>query len=55
MPSIDKIIAFENGELDTDETVELFQNLIDSGMAWKLQGSYGRTAQALIEQGYCHA
>ena len=45
------IIAFENGELGEDETLELFQHLIDSGLAWKLQGSYGRMAQNLIDQG----
>jgi hypothetical protein len=52
---LDKIIAFEQGDLDEDEIVELFQSLIDSGLAWKLQGSYGRTAAALIDQGLCHA
>lgn len=50
---ISQIIAFENGELDEEKTVELFQGLIDNGMAWKLQGSYGRTAMALIENGSC--
>lgn len=49
------IIAFEQGDLDDDETIELFQNLIDTGLAWKLQGSYGRTAQALINAGHCNA
>jgi hypothetical protein len=49
-----KIIAFEEGELDFDEQVELFQELIDTGLAWKLQGIYGRTASALIEAGYCN-
>ena len=29
------------------------QELITSGMAWKMQGSYGRTANALIDAGYC--
>lgn len=49
---VDAIIAFEQGELDQEQTIELFQGLVDSGMAWKLQGSYGRTAKALIEAGY---
>lgn len=49
------IIAYENCELDEGETVELFQRLIDNGMAWTLQGHYGRTAVALIEAGECHA
>lgn len=54
MPQIDKIIAYEQGELDDDSTIELFQELINTGMAWTLQGHYGRTAKALIEGGYCH-
>jgi hypothetical protein len=45
------IIAYEDGELDEDGIVELFQHLVDSGLAWQLQGHYGRTAQALIEAG----
>lgn len=49
------IIAYEQGDLDDEATVELFQQLIDNGMAWTLQGHYGRTAKALIDAGYCHA
>lgn len=52
MPDVGKIIAFESGELSNDETLELFGGLIASGMAWQLQGSYGRTAQALIDGGF---
>lgn len=51
MDIADKIIAFEQGELTEEEALELFQELVDSGMAWQLQGSYGRAAQSLIEQG----
>lgn len=46
-----KMIDFESGESSSEEIMELFQELIDTGMAWQLQGHYGRTAQALIELG----
>jgi len=50
---IDKIIQYENGSMSDEETIEFFQGLIDTGMAWTLQGHYGRTATQLIEAGLC--
>jgi hypothetical protein len=50
--NIDAIIDYESGELNDKETLELFSTLIKSGMAWKLQGSYGRMASSLIEGSY---
>lgn len=52
---VGKIIAYEDDELDLEQTIELFQHLIDTGMAWQLQGHYGRVATRMIEAGYCHA
>ncbi len=49
---VDKIIAFEQGLLKSQEVIDLFQELVDSGLAWELQGSYGRMAMQLMEQGY---
>ena len=51
MDNLDQIIAYEQGDLGEEETIKLFQNLVDTGLAWQLQGSYGRTAKALIEAG----
>ena len=48
---IDKIIAYEQGELDDEQTLEFFQELVNNGMAWILQGHYGRTAMSLINAG----
>jgi hypothetical protein len=51
---VNKIIAFESGEMSSDEQIEFFQELIDTGMAWSLQGCYGRAALRLIDAGLCH-
>lgn len=50
--TLDLIIDYECGNLSDDDTLDLFQRLVDSGQAWSLQGHYGRTAQRLIEGGY---
>ena len=52
---LDFIMAYEAEELSEDEIIEGFQSLIDSGVVWTLQGSYGRMAARLIEAGVCHA
>jgi hypothetical protein len=49
---IDAIMAYEQGDLDDDETIALFQHLLDTDMIKTLQGHYGRTAEALIRAGY---
>tara|TARA_R110000824_G_scaffold350598_2_gene537531 strand:+ start:1343 stop:1528 length:186 start_codon:yes stop_codon:yes gene_type:complete len=50
---ISDIIDYEDGNMDRERMVGFFQTLIDNGMAWSLQGHYGRTAMALIEDGVC--
>lgn len=52
MNQIDKIIAFESGELGGRETIDLFSELVRSGLAYSLQGFYGRFAERLIKAGY---
>jgi hypothetical protein len=51
--TLERMLLLEDGLLDVEDTIELFQELINSGLAWKLQGFYGRTASNLIQQGYC--
>ena len=41
--------GFEEGT--EEEQTEAWQHLVNTGLCWKLQGWFGRTAQALIEQG----
>lgn len=38
-------------DADYDRTVEAWQYLHDTGLAYSLQGWFGRTAQSLIDQG----
>lgn len=46
-----RLFAFEEGQLDEEETLALFQELVDSAMIQELQGSHQRTAQAYIDAG----
>jgi len=47
----ERIVAYESGELDQQQTIQLFQELCDSGMIMNLQGHYGRLAFQLMEAG----
>ena len=52
MSQLDQMVAWEQGELDTETTIHLFADLVKSGLAWTLQGTYGRTAKRFIDAGY---
>ena len=34
-----------------EQWIEAWQHLVDTGLAWQMQGSFGRSAQHLIDQG----
>jgi len=43
------IMAWENGEMSEVDEIKFFSELIATGMAWQLQGCYGRTAASFIQ------
>lgn len=47
--AIDLAEGFVQGTVE--EQLEAWQYLVDTGLAWTLQGWYGRTAKALIDAG----
>ena len=51
-------VGIAEGFVDADseeQVIEAWQHLIDTGLAWTLQGWFGRQAMALIEAGICTA
>lgn len=48
----DKMLAYEQNNMEEQEMIEFFQELLDTGLAWELQGHYGRATQALLDLGY---
>jgi hypothetical protein len=50
--TVGNIMAFESGELNVWDTVELFVQLGNSGQVYHLQGSYGRMMNSLLKEMY---
>ena len=49
-------VGVVEGWLDSEseeEVIASWQHLINTGLAWRLQGWFGRTAHALITAGVC--
>lgn len=51
MNATEAVFALDND--DPEVQAEALQALIDSGAAWRLEGSIGRAAMAAIEDGVC--
>lgn len=51
MDLVTALIGLDEGTLDEDQEKELFQHLVDTGLAWQLQGRIGRQAADMIEAG----
>lgn len=51
MDLTNQITAYESGELSAIDTIKLFSELVKNGMAWTLQGHYGRKAEDYINAG----
>jgi len=52
MPSVEEFIDWENGDMSEENEIKFFQKLLDTGMAWTLQGMYGRRTVELLNEGY---
>ena len=50
--NISTLIAYESGELNDAQTINFFAGLVKTKMAWSLQGSYNRMAEAMITAGF---
>lgn len=50
---MEKLTVEQITELQKQYGMTQMQDYINSGMAWKLEGSVGRTAMAMLESGAC--
>ena len=53
-----RAVGLAEGFIETDdeaEVIEAWQHLVDTGIAWTLQGWFGRNAMRLIENGIIQA
>lgn len=51
MDTLGMMMQWEQGELDDKGTILLFQELMDTGLLWNLQGCYHRFAKYLVQEG----
>lgn len=51
MDLVNALVGLDEGTLSEEEETELFQHLVDTGLAWQLQGRIGRLAADMIAAG----
>lgn len=51
MPAGCNVWDVEGDDITPEQELQIWQHLVDTGQAWRLQGWYGRTAQALLDAG----
>ena len=47
-----RVVEYETEEHSLEWIVQFFADLVATGLAWQLQGRYGREAKAMIDEGY---
>ena len=45
--------GFAQSDCTEAQYIAAWQHLIDTGLAWRLQGWFGRTASRMIADGFC--
>lgn len=46
---VNQIMKYERGNMDFEEEIEMYQELLDTGIIFKLQGHYQRRATVLLQ------
>ena len=49
---LERIEEYQNGKLSFEKTVMLFQQLVDTGMLWRVNENILKDVYELIERGY---
>lgn len=49
-----ELAGISEDEVTPELVLSAWQHLVDTGLAWSLQGAFGRTARHLINAGHIH-
>ena len=54
MNMYDAVMIVEQGTADEETYIAAMQHLINTGIVWQLQGSFGRAAVDMMQSGVCY-